>query len=87
MVVQVKEKVLIFDQSFLEPDAVRWVKVLEGLDGLHRSALHLAHEYQPIRPKMDFGSQSLARALGHRRRGTRPLRLEGRSRRFESIYI
>jgi hypothetical protein len=55
MVVQVNEKVLVFDQSFLEPDAVRWVKVLEGLDGVHRSALHLAHKYQPIRPKIDFG--------------------------------
>jgi hypothetical protein len=32
MVVQVKQKVLVLDQPFLQPDAVRRVEVLEGLD-------------------------------------------------------
>lgn len=59
MVVQVKKKVLVLDQPFLQPDAVRRVEVLEGLDGIHGSAFHLTHSNQPIRPKIGFSSRSL----------------------------
>ncbi len=59
MVVQVKEKVLVLDEPFFQPDAVRRVEVLEGLDGVHWSAFHLTHRNQPIRPKIGFSSQSL----------------------------
>jgi len=83
MVVQVKEKVLVLDQPFLQPDAVRRVKVLEGLDGVHRSAFHLTHGHQPIRPRIGFRSQPLARALDHRWGGTRIPGLEVQSRRLD----
>jgi len=63
MVVQVKKKVLVLDQPFLQPDAVYRVEVLEGLDGVHGSAFHLTHRNQPIRPKVGFSSQSLARMV------------------------
>ena len=62
MVVQVKKKVLVLDQPFLQPDAVRRVEVLEGLDGDHGSAFHLTHRNHAIRPKIGFSSQSLVRA-------------------------
>jgi hypothetical protein len=61
MVVQVKKKVLVLDQPFLQPDAVRGVEVLEGLDGVHGSAFHLTHRIQPIRPRIGFRSRSPVR--------------------------
>jgi hypothetical protein len=63
MVVQVKKKVLVLDQPFLQPDAVRRVEILEGLDGVHGSAFHLTHRNQPIRPKIGFSSQSRVRMV------------------------
>jgi hypothetical protein len=57
MVVQVKEKVLVLDQPFLQPDAVHRVEVLEGLDGVHWPAFHLTHSNQLIRPKISFSGQ------------------------------
>jgi hypothetical protein len=61
MVVQVKKKVVVLDQPFLQPDAVRRIEVLEGLDGVHGSAFHLTHANQLIRPKIGFSSRTLVR--------------------------
>lgn len=63
MVVQVNEKVLVLDQPFLQPDSVRRVEVLEGLDGVHGSAFHLTHKNQPIRPKIGFSNRSLTKMV------------------------
>jgi len=68
MVVQVKKKVLVLDQPFLQPDAVRRVEFLEGLDSVHRSAFHLTHRNQSIRPTIDFSTQSLVRTVSRARR-------------------
>lgn len=48
MVVEVKKKVLLLDQPFIQPDAVRRVEILEGLDSVHGSAFNLTHSIQPI---------------------------------------
>jgi len=63
MVVEVKKKVLVLDQSFLQPDAVCRIEVLEGLDGVHRFAFDLTHRNQPIRPKIGSSSRSLIRMV------------------------
>ena len=55
-VVQVEKKILVLDQPFLQPGAVRRVELLEGLDGVHGSAFHLTHGNQTIRSKFDFST-------------------------------
>jgi hypothetical protein len=63
MVVQVKKKILVLDQPFLQPEAVRRVVVLEGV---HGHAFHLTHRSQLIRPKIGFRSKSLVIRMANR---------------------
>jgi hypothetical protein len=43
MVLQIKKKVLVFDQPFLQPHPVYRVEFFKGLDRVHGFAFHLTH--------------------------------------------
>jgi hypothetical protein len=63
MLMQVTKKVLVLDQPFLRPDAVRRVAFVEGLDGVHGSAFYMTPRNQTAQPKVDFSAQYLFRTL------------------------
>jgi len=63
MVVQVEKKILVLDQPFLQPDAVRRVEFLEGLDSVHGFAFHPTHGEHSIGLEIDFSTESLVRRV------------------------